>query len=81
MTRSENMRRLWTDPAFRARRSAKAAEHMRQLNEKMWADADFRARTAVRLTVSNRARKAARIARRDAALSERDVSRGTMEPT
>jgi hypothetical protein len=43
MTRSENMRRLWADPAFRERQRLGASAHMMALNARQWDDPVHRA--------------------------------------
>ncbi len=58
MTRSENMKRLWADPAFRARRSAQAREHMTALAARQWADPAWRARARERARLWHKARYA-----------------------
>lgn len=37
-TRSENMRRLWSDPEWRGRQIASASARMAALNAKRWSD-------------------------------------------
>jgi len=64
MTRSENMKRLWADPAFRARRSAQARAHMAALAQRQWADPAYRAQASERVRLWNKARHAERDARR-----------------
>jgi hypothetical protein len=49
MTRSENMTRLWQDPAFRARRIEQSSQHMTRLNSRQWKDPKFVARSTERI--------------------------------
>jgi hypothetical protein len=58
MTRSENMKRLWADKAFRARRSAWARAHMAELNARRWADPEQRAKASERARLWHKARYA-----------------------
>jgi hypothetical protein len=43
VTRSENLRRLWSDPAFRERQRLGASAHMKALNARLWVDPAHRA--------------------------------------
>lgn len=79
MTRSENMRRLWADPAFRERARQRQSATMKATNERLWADPSYREKASQRRIEANWQRKAERAARRDAALLGRSVPRETTE--
>lgn len=78
MTRSENMRRLWADPAWSERARARLSATASKTLGRLWTDPDYRARAAARRAEANRQRKRDRIARRDALLG-RNVYRETVE--